>query len=232
MYPVLAPEVANQARITVVQPTEGRICGERPGAQYYETQSVGVGRRLAAERRDVQQAGDSTSMNETQSATEPSDVYPEERFEATLTQLVRLHLDQAGVRYTLVPKFGLDIAVFFADSSGPTVRFIEAKSYGAQRAGGVGFGNGKGIGPQVEVLLCAEDRLPDFEPHIRWALVDATKPVGTPRYAFFSCSCAKGAAMGGVSRAKQNNFKVSALESEFVSWLAFSVAVRKFLLER
>lgn len=67
-------------------------------------------------------------MNEPRFFQEPFDVYPEERFEATLTQLVRAYLDQAGVRYTLVPKFGLDIAIFMLGSSGPTIRFIEAKS--------------------------------------------------------------------------------------------------------
>jgi hypothetical protein len=169
-------------------------------------------------------------MNEPQSFPEPSEVYPEERFEATLIQLVRLYLDRAGVRYTLVPKFGLDIAIFFADASGATVRFIEAKAYGAHRLGGVGFGNSKGVGPQVEVLLCPDERLPDFDPHIRWALVDASQPVGSRRYVFFSCLCAKGAAMGGVARAKQNNFRLSAFGSEFVDWSTFCAAVRKFLL--
>lgn len=169
-------------------------------------------------------------MNELRSLQEPSDVYPEELFEAALTQLTRAYLDEAGVDYTLVPKFGLDIAVFMVGDSGPTIRFIEAKSYGAQRMGGVGFGNGKGVGPQVDVLLCSDERLPDFEAHIRWALVDATKPLGTPRYVFCACSCAKAAAMGGVARGKQNNFKLSAFGSEFVDWTTFCNAVRTFLL--
>src|SRR3990172_2723411 len=161
---------------------------------------------------------------------EPSEVYPEERFEATLTELAQFVLEKARARYTLVPKFGLDIAVFLIGSAGPNVRFIEAKSYGGQRMGGVGFGNGKGVGPQIDVLLCSEEQLAAFDAHVRWALVDATRPVAAARYAFFSCSCAKAAAMGGVARGKQNNLKLSALGPEFVDWAPFCTVFRTFLL--
>jgi hypothetical protein len=161
---------------------------------------------------------------------EPHEVYPEERFEASLLELTRVCLADAGVRYAVVPKFGLDIAVFLQVGSARLAKFIEAKSYGAQRMGGVGFGSGKGVGPQVDLLLCAEDELAAFDPYVRWAIVDATRRPTEPRYGLFSCSRAKGAAMGCVARGKQNNLRLSSLASDLVEWSRFCDAFRKFLI--
>ena len=75
-----------------------------------------------------------------------------------------------------MPKFGLDIAVFPEDVGPPQPLFVEVKSYGGKRQGGVGFGNGRGEGPQVDLLVGDASAL--FDSYIRWAFVDATQPVG------------------------------------------------------
>jgi hypothetical protein len=49
-------------------------------------------------------------------------------------------------------------------------------------------------------------------------LVDALRPHGTPRYAFFDCSLAREAAMGGVAKGKQNNLRLSTFASRLVTW--------------
>jgi hypothetical protein len=111
------------------------------------------------------------------------------------------------------------------------IRLLEVKSFGRQRMSGVGFGNGKGIGPQVDLIISEEESLCLFDDAVRWALVDATSPQGTSRYALFTCSTAKKAAMGIVLRGKQNNLRVSALRPYLVQWAEFCSAVSMFLLQ-
>src|SRR5206468_2212304 len=105
-------------------------------------------------------------------------------------------------------KFGLDIGIFVSDENGSYARFIEAKTYAAGRPGGVGFGDGRGEGPQVTILLCPEGDIGVVDETVRWALADTTRQSGQARYAFFDCRTAKAAAMGGVARGKQNNLKI------------------------
>ena len=124
------------------------------------------------------------------------------------------------------PKFGLDIAVFLEDVGSPQPLFVEVKSYRGKSQGGVGFGNGRGEGPQVDLLIGDASAL--FDLHIRWAFVDATQPVGADRYAFLTCSNARAAVMGVVARGKQNNFKLAALRPHFVGWQAFSEQFLEF----
>lgn len=103
-------------------------------------------------------------MNDSRSAVmgdkcpEPWIVYPEDEFEKSLHSLISdtLRNDPRGF---VVPKFGLDFAVFTPDPAGYRVIFVEVKSYGGQRQGGIGFGSAKGEGPQVDLLLFNADRL-------------------------------------------------------------------------
>ena len=112
--------------------------------------------------------------------SEPTGVYPESKFERSLAPLIERALH--GCRAVVVPQFGLDIAVFLEDVGPPQPLFVEVKSYGGKRQGGVGFGNGRGEGPQVDLLVGDASAL--FDSYIRWAFVDATQPVGVDRYAF------------------------------------------------
>ena len=126
----------------------------------------------------------------------------------------------------MVPKFGLDIAVFLEEVGPPQPLFVEVKSYSGKRQGGVGFGNGSGEGPQVDRLVGDASAL--FDSYIRWAFVDATQPVGVDRYAFLTCSAALAAVMGVVARGTQNNFTLATLRPHFVGWQAFSEQFLEF----
>jgi len=149
---------------------------------------------------------------------EPEVVYPEERFEEAVFNVLRGGLAAAGCAHCFVPRFGLDAAIFIGDSA-TKILFVEAKSYGGQRPGAVGFGNGRGEGPQVDILLAAPPG--SLNSSVRWAFADATRVTGSARYALRDCQTARGATMGGVARGKQNNFRVSALEPHLVTWFEF-----------
>lgn len=161
---------------------------------------------------------------------EPESVAPESEFEAAVVEVIRDLLQEASCDYLLVPRFGLDVALFLAGPSGAYARFIEAKVYNAGRAGGVGFGNGRGEGPQVELLLCAEGDQHLLDVAVRWVLADATRPAGSARYMLFDCRQARQATMGGVSRGKQNNLRMSALKDSFVTWPELVEQLRQFLV--
>ena len=136
--------------------------------------------------------------------SEPTGVYPESEFERSLAPLIERALH--GCRAVVVPKFGLDIAVFLEDVGPPQPLFVEVKSYGGKRQGGVGFGNGRGEGPQVDLLVGDASAL--FDSYTRWAFVDATQPVGTDRYAFLTCSDARGRSDGGGRERKAEQLQV------------------------
>ena len=158
---------------------------------------------------------------------EPPVVYPEALFEEALAPVIQACAQlRSG---TVVRRFGLDFAVFAGEPSRTNVLFIEVKSYGGQRVGSVGFGNGKGGGPQVDILLCGSGQLPTLDGHIRWAIADATQAVGTARYALLSCSEACGAVMGSVARGKQNNFRLSAVKPHLVAWAEFCERLIRFM---
>lgn len=161
---------------------------------------------------------------------EPTSVYPEAEFEGALLDLIRSILESIPGS-VVVPRFGLDLAVFIPTVPASKALFIEAKSYGAQRQGGVGFGNGRGDGPQVSLLLAQDAGLTLLDRHTRWAFVDATQSIGSARYALISSSQAHAAAMGQISRGKQNNLRMSALRPHLVAWQAFAEQLRTFLLQ-
>ncbi len=159
---------------------------------------------------------------------EPEVIYPEKQFEKALDAVIQAYL-QGNVASAIVRRFGLDFAVFIYHPVASRVVFIEAKSYGSQRQGGVGFGNGIGKGPQVDLLLSSMAQLAILDTHVRWAFADATQPRGTTRYALLTCSEARDASMGGVARGKQNNFRISALTAHRIAWPTFCEKLLAFL---
>lgn len=158
---------------------------------------------------------------------EPTIVYPEAEFEAALLDLVRACCDEKSA--AVVPRFGLDIAVFDLSDRASSAVFIEAKSYGAQRPGGCGFGNGRGEGPQAQLLLNEGPQLNVLDRFIRWAFVDATRPHGSDRFALMTCREARSAAMGLVAPGKQNNFRMSAIAPHMVAWPLFAEPLVQFV---
>jgi hypothetical protein len=160
---------------------------------------------------------------------EPSITYPEEHFQNAVVAVIRDILQTSGRQFIVAESFGLDIAVFVSAEEGTVARFIEVKAFGAQRMGGVGFGNGRGLGSQVDLLLSQAECLPLLSGVVRWVFVDATQPVGSRRYCLFTCEAAKAAAMGGAARGKQNNLRVSALRDRFVDWLGLRARIAEFL---
>lgn len=157
---------------------------------------------------------------------EPTIVYPEKEFEMALRLAVH-SIGESKVPCAIVPGAGFDIAVQVLSSELRTVQ-VEVKSYGGQRRGGIGFGNGKGSGPQVDLLIDAEcASLRDQD--VRWAFADATRQHGSARYALLTCSDARAVAMGGVARSKQNNFSLAALREHWITWHAFWDRLMDFL---
>jgi hypothetical protein len=158
--------------------------------------------------------------------SEPHEVFPESEFQGALVGLIRLNIRDDS-SFLVVPSFGLDLAVFDFRLAGPRISFIEVKSFAGQRQGGLPFGAGKGLGPQVYML--GRDRAPLFSRLVRWAFADGTLPVGTARYCLLDCDIASNAAMGGALVGKCNNFRVAALREHFVVWSIFCNALLSFL---
>jgi hypothetical protein len=161
---------------------------------------------------------------------EPAEVYPEAEFQRAVVALIQDVLVTAGRHFQVLERFGLDIAVFISSPPQNVVRLFEVKAFGGQRMGGVGFGNPRGQGAQVDLLLCPDTALPLFDGTIRWIYADGTRPAGSARYALFTCTKAKAAAMGGVARGKQNNLRTSALRDCLLTWHQLHDQLRCFLL--
>lgn len=139
-------------------------------------------------------------------------VYPEAEFQKALVSMIDALLRAENRPFAVLERFGLDVAIFL-DGLATTVRLLEVKAFNAQRMGGIGFGNGRGAGPQVDLLLFDKGSLCLFDSVVRWAYADATLPLGASRYGLFSCAAAKAAAMGTITREKQNNLRASALRA-------------------
>lgn len=161
---------------------------------------------------------------------EPTLITSESGFEEVLIKAIHQTLSEAGRNYLVIRHFGLDIATFIESSAGVVVRLVEVKVYSAQRKGGIGFGNQRGEGPQVDLLASSRHQIQLLQPMIRWILADLTLPLGTKRYACFGCAKAKESVMGGVQRSKQNNFKTSALQPIYISWAELISQLTEFLL--
>ncbi|OAG27974.1 hypothetical protein [Thermodesulfatator autotrophicus] len=160
---------------------------------------------------------------------------PEETFHKAVIKAVENLLEQKKVsgslvNYFILQDFGLDIAVFMKWSNNRfTVRFFELKAFIGSRQGGVGFGNQQGKGSQVDILLLENSQLNLANQFIRWLLVDGTKPKGSSRFIIFDNIQAKNAAMGGVRRGKQNNFRINTLVNNATTWDNFLKELEDFL---
>ena len=161
--------------------------------------------------------------------SEPETVAPESEFEAAVADACKGILASAGLRYGLLPRFGLDIALLIEHPSGARWRFLEAKAFFGQRMGGVPVGNDKGGGRQLDMLLLPDSELTLADGSVRWVLADALRAPGEPRYAMFSSTRAKAAIMAGARRNKNNNLRISAFAGEFITWRCLIGEIEKFL---
>lgn len=161
---------------------------------------------------------------------EPTAVYQEKEFQGAILAAVKNLLGVAKRRFVVFEGFGLDVAIFIDTPPSCILRFLEVKVFGAQRMGGVGFGDGRGQGPQVNLLLSPEWSLELFDQMVRWVYADATQAPGTARYALFTCVKARSTAMGGVACGKQNNLRASELRDSLVNWTQLCAQIQGFLL--
>ena len=166
--------------------------------------------------------------------TEPEYFSKEDEFRDFIEKIVYAILDDLKERniitnYRILRDFGFDLAIFIDKSGLPVVKFLELKIYKGQRAGGVGFGNQRGEGPQVEVLMGGKDTLTLFNKFLRWLLFDALTPKGGERYIFFDNFVAKKCAMGEVRKGKQNNFNINKLRKYAITWDELLDELNKFL---
>lgn len=127
--------------------------------------------------------------------------------------------------FLLIDGFGLDIAAFQKSNENMKAIFFELKAFVGSRAGGVGFGNSKGKGTQVDILLMAEAQIKVIDECVFWILVDGTKPVGERRYVLFTSTEAKRVAMNGVQAGKQNNLRINELLLNAISWEELSTRI-------
>lgn len=161
---------------------------------------------------------------------EPEIVFPEADFEREVITVCKTLLAEAEKDYVFSAKFGFDAAFFVKGQQRTYTRLLEFKSNKGARNGNVGFGNQKG-GPQVEILSHSADALMLMEPLVRWVLADSLKPYRSERYAIFDCVQAKASASGGeVRQGKQNNLRLSQLQSSMVGWDVLVNRLRDFLL--
>jgi hypothetical protein len=161
---------------------------------------------------------------------------PETLLQKAITEELKDILQQGkatepSAEYFILSSFGLDLAVFVQWQDQSSTRFLELKAFVGHRPGGVGFGDGKGEGHQVDLLLLDDNRLRLADKFIRWVIWDATKPYGTARFAILDNSSAKQHVMGDVTRGKQNNIRLSSLMSTSVTWDDLSKALQAFLLQ-
>ena len=159
---------------------------------------------------------------------EPVYLSSEKEFQKHLVDAIHIILKQREIDYCLLENFGLDVCIFLNQKDYQVVRFLEMKFYSGQRPDGVGFGNSRGEGPQVDLLINSDMRR--FNSSIRWSL--AVKEGDHTKYAFFTCEDAKNSAMEGVKRGKQNNLKISKIIKEDISWENLLKEVTKFIKKR
>jgi hypothetical protein len=160
--------------------------------------------------------------------------------EATLQSVIRFEVSRIlderkdkGVlaAYFILDYFGLDLAVFMRWADGRcSFKFLELKAFVGQRQGGVGVGNQRGQGSQIDLLLLNDEQLTICDELIRWIFVDGTIQVGKRRFAFFGMRVAKNSVMGRVQRGKQNNLRVSDLRKNLISWNELLGHLEQFLI--
>lgn len=148
--------------------------------------------------------------------------------EATLQSAIKIEisriLDQRKAMgilatYLILEYFGLELAVFIKWADGRcSFKLLELKAFVGQRQGGVGVGNQRGQGSQIDLLLLDDEQLTVCDEFMCWIFVDGTIQMGKRRFALFGMRDAKNAVMGKVQRGKQNNLRVSALRENLISW--------------
>jgi hypothetical protein len=157
----------------------------------------------------------------------------EKEFQEAVVAQIHSRLDRRAkddLRYAVIEPFGLDMGVFIFLGGTLVLRLVEFKAFTGQRMGGVGFGNRRGDGPQVDLLLLPDDLLVSLGPYVRWCFADLTRGQGTKRYSLITSSTAKQAAMGSVGRGKQNNFRIRDVLKETFTWGEMLERVEGFLL--
>jgi len=162
---------------------------------------------------------------------EPDLTKGEPALQQAIRALVNLSLETLSGKSIVIEGFGLDQAIWREVASKHVAKFLELKVFKGARAGGVGFGNSAGRGPQVEILLSPRETLQLLQDSVRWIVADATRLPGQPRYAFISSLDAKDAAMGQVAHGKQNNFRTSKFHDTYLTWAQLSASVFEFLAE-
>lgn len=163
---------------------------------------------------------------------EPADLQSENELRDKVVEEIEAMLNHAGPNYKVLKGFGLDIAVLIFRGYRTQCKFIEVKAFKGQRPQGVGFGEGRTGGNQVELLMMEERFVKSLDGTVRWVLADLTKDPGEKRYAMFSSMTAREAAMGGVRKGKQNNFNVRKLMQEPGTWDDLSLALSYFLTDQ
>lgn len=162
---------------------------------------------------------------------------PEKTFQKSIVCVLRKFLNKRKcegtlVEYYILENFGLDIAIFMKWKNNQfTVRFFEVKAFVGSRLNGVGFGNQKGKGAQVDLLLLEESQLDLANQFVRWIMVNGQKRKGTKRFIFFNSGQAKKAAMCGVKKGKQNNFRVKDLMKNSIKWHELIQEIERFLMK-
>jgi hypothetical protein len=155
-------------------------------------------------------------------ALEPTIVYPEKHFERAVATAVSA-IDNCSI----IAEGNFDLAIRVLAAKPKTIH-IEVKAYGMQRLGGIGFGNSKGEGPQVD-LLASEEICANRDQDVRWAFADGTREIGSRRYALLTCSEARRSAMATVCRGKQNNFRLASLQNHWIAWPQFCEQLKYFI---
>lgn len=153
----------------------------------------------------------------------------EAALQSAIVSFIHQDLNRAGIEHFVVEAFGLDVAVFSQGSLRTDVRFIELKVFAGGRPGGVGFGTQQGRGAQVDLLLRSDSELAKLSNLIRWVIADGTFREGDRRFAMITSVEAKAAAMAGVARGKQNNFRMSDLRKSPVDWSDLCARIHAFL---
>jgi hypothetical protein len=160
--------------------------------------------------------------------------------EATLQSVIKFEiyriLDQRKAMgilatYFILEYFGLDLGVFMEWADGRcSFKLLELKAFVGHRQGGVGIGNQRGQGSQIDLLLLKDEQLNVCEEFMRWIFVDGTIQAGKRRYALFGMRDAKKAVMGKVERGKQNNLRVTDLRKNLISWNGLLKQLEQFLI--
>lgn len=169
---------------------------------------------------------------------EEPDFATERVLEDAIAVVAQRSLEQAGVAGLVLRGFGLDLAVFSIKDKHSACRFFEVKAF-SEHHGRCGFGNQRGEGNQIRLLFDfsrGEQRdasqLRVLDPCVRWILGDRSKLAGSARYAFFTCEQAQAAAANRVKPGKQNNFRMSAFNSSWITWSELVRRIENYVLGR